>query len=921
MARISTGQTFGETGRVTSPRTIGAAEQMATPGMLAQSTLSQPAIQPQAEPVNLYQQVGAPTVGGPPKIFAPPELPAASQDMANLAKALGSFNPVLQTFGEQYVEKAKLDDARAKLVGQQFAVDLQAKFPGQQLAQLRDQLYVKAQSGDQAAAEAYAKVQALSPLQLAYANRYNNKALLQSDINTAAGRFNQMGDIGGTPRDQIPLGDSRLQAAQVSLFRIPNDPVLYAEMAPQIEAKYAEMNRQQTADHLAWKERNESTANQNTATSLFTAQQVNRGQAIADLSNQATAARQALGIDGYERWKSGAGDRLIAAVMAGSIGSDGKLDLKRFQYLAGEANVIYSSIQAGPNGELLVNSLKDKTGAAAQLDFTQKLMGAYQGFNEKAEYFDKEKGEDVGAGLVAKYRLNDPTLSPAEQEQNSAMAMAEATQLPVDQRPGAVSAVRSASESARFITKVQQDQTERQNIFTYDKDPATEIPRIEGLVRSGYMDPQVGRRLLENYRQLQSADMKPYVNAAREAKKLLMEEEMAAMKRPGSEGGATLTQAERRRLATRSAEIDTSIEGIRRSGLATGISGPELRTKLNQFVDNEFKRTKANPATQTAVKPNYESPETWSNTLGAMGRMGPGNRAANYQLQQQVKSGILFPTNVYLDNLNRFLDKGELSDPMRLMIKRAGYQNKPAQFFLDQWKNVYPGVPFPKEYEGRVQQLNGLKISFNQPADVPSGGGSMGLAMINPNAQLAMRLSQTVRRAAESALNVVAPAAYGREMQMASLGPMNLGSTSLLGVIREMRGANQFRGVGLIRNKRAGDYQSDPRENWFFDFNPQIVPRAVARARRLSEQDLNALAFTALTEAGPTARGKLEVAANLINRSATAGNKPIVDIAKAPGQYEGVFGYTRQQVVSATEGRRIFGSRYDQLRRLLRQGI
>jgi hypothetical protein len=39
MARISTGQTFGETGRVTSPRIIGAAEQMATPGMLAQSTL------------------------------------------------------------------------------------------------------------------------------------------------------------------------------------------------------------------------------------------------------------------------------------------------------------------------------------------------------------------------------------------------------------------------------------------------------------------------------------------------------------------------------------------------------------------------------------------------------------------------------------------------------------------------------------------------------------------------------------------------------------------------------------------------------------------------------------------------------------------------------------------------------------------
>lgn len=45
-------------------------------------------------------------------------------------------------------------------------------------------------------------------------------------------------------------------------------------MAPQIEAKYAEMNRQQAADHLAFKVRNASTATQNNITSLFTAQRL-----------------------------------------------------------------------------------------------------------------------------------------------------------------------------------------------------------------------------------------------------------------------------------------------------------------------------------------------------------------------------------------------------------------------------------------------------------------------------------------------------------------------------------------------------------------------------------------------------------------------------------------------------------------------
>ena len=96
MARLSTGQTFGATGRATPARLMGAAEQMATPGILAQSSINQPALQPQAAPVDIFQQTGAPTVGGPVRFFEPPSLPAASQDMAALARALGGFSPLLE---------------------------------------------------------------------------------------------------------------------------------------------------------------------------------------------------------------------------------------------------------------------------------------------------------------------------------------------------------------------------------------------------------------------------------------------------------------------------------------------------------------------------------------------------------------------------------------------------------------------------------------------------------------------------------------------------------------------------------------------------------------------------------------------------------------------------------------------------------
>jgi hypothetical protein len=250
-----------------------------------------------------------------------------------------------------------------------------------------------------------------------------------------------------------------------------------------------------------------------------------------------------------------------------------------------------------------------------------------------------------------------------------------------------------------------------------------------------------------------------------------------------------------------------------------------------------------------------------------------------------------------------------LPAPLNRAAKAAG--TSPQQFLLQQ-ADFYPNdiklTPAQRSQLGRSGQQARATQSYSQQVAA------------------AQRSSQSPLAAAGmwalDAITGTAPAYAGSMQNFSARGQAmatTSGSTNLLGVIKDLRGANSFRGISLIKNKRPGDYQSHPRENWFFDFNPSVVPLAIKRAQRLTEQDVNALVFTALTEAGPTMRGKLEVAANLINRSAVAGNKPIVDIAKAPGQYEGVFRYTRGQVISAAEGRRIFGSLYDQVRDQIRQ--
>lgn len=123
MARLSTGQSYGEASRATAARLLGGIPTDASGEALAQGSIAAPSLQPRATPVDTFQRVGAPMLGGPPKLFAPPDLPNPGQDLANLSKALGGFSSTLQSFGEAWLANKKEEDKRQEaatgaLVGQ-----------------------------------------------------------------------------------------------------------------------------------------------------------------------------------------------------------------------------------------------------------------------------------------------------------------------------------------------------------------------------------------------------------------------------------------------------------------------------------------------------------------------------------------------------------------------------------------------------------------------------------------------------------------------------------------------------------------------------------------------------------------------------------------------------------------------------------
>jgi hypothetical protein len=123
MARLSTGQAYGTTSRVSAAQLLGGIPVDGFAGELAQGSIATPSLQPRATPVDTFQRVGAPTLGGAPKFFAPPDLPNPGQDLANLSRALGGFSTTLQSFSETWLAGKQEQDKRQEattgsLVGQ-----------------------------------------------------------------------------------------------------------------------------------------------------------------------------------------------------------------------------------------------------------------------------------------------------------------------------------------------------------------------------------------------------------------------------------------------------------------------------------------------------------------------------------------------------------------------------------------------------------------------------------------------------------------------------------------------------------------------------------------------------------------------------------------------------------------------------------
>ena len=266
------------------------------------------------------------------------------------------------------------------------------------------------------------------------------------------------------------------------------------------------------------------------------------------------------------------------------------------------------------------------------------------------------------------------------------------------------------------------------------------------------------------------------------------------------------------------------------------------------------------------------------------------NNNQKFKLAQMVNSTTpIFEQSVYGEITDRIFENRN-EDPnvitqnfdprLKILVNNlpSEFRDKPGTFLIHEMKKY--GIEFDPTDEALLKSLDTLEISQTDDSNVWSASNlstSNGVLIASTNLQ-GLGLGET------------------KVAERKSTAPL-----SLKEIIKEQNGATDFKGTtNQNYDPSKGDLRSDPSENYFHNFKPELIPHALTRIETLNEKDINAMVVGALLEAGPTDRGKYEVVSSLLMRSVEPVNmvngkfvraKPwaIGRVLAQKGQYEAIF--------------------------------
>jgi hypothetical protein len=785
MAKLSTGQAYGTTSRTTSPRLLGGEAQIASGNPLAQAELGQPGLQPQASPVNTFQQAGAPTLGGPLRMFEPPALPRPSQDLANLADALSGFNKNLQQYATSMQEVETYKEAAAKERGTALGAELSV-FGYKDYAEALRETEKKAQV-DPSLGPLLQRLKANDPRALPYANNTLNDSFIKSRLSGLRDGINNMSKLpDGRFLGTVSEDDPAFVDYMVSSALPPGmSPKAILDNQALLANTFGAIRNDQAKRRIAYKDgqvRAGYQAGLGGDIALLDAGQLNPNQLAANITQRLTDLQNNSSPALYQEQKKATVKHLLDSIVAVTGGNLGKIN--QLMPLAGEALEL---IQAGPNGELLIKQL-DQPPDVVINDF---YRGLSKGIMQDRELQDKQaayRGQDKADADIKANLTPEVLNNPAKLQAWLDALPQEAIRLYPNDPQGRQGYIeRSRAVAKNFVLPVmastQRDKAADEyanQALNPSTNPVADIQRYEKMFRNREIDESDFKSLVAGAKARNEKRNDNNYNTLRGLQRDLQTRLTEQFRLPTQgDGTPNITGKE-------TIEIRKQMASLFRDGEQLIIKNPganidaELGKAFEKYIAPAVQKGQ-----QQSQQPKAKTPEDISRNFGP----GRGNTADNANLRRQAETAPLYDKSRIGQQLDEILTDKPLDNATRQIIRRTGL--KPSDFFTKQMK--LHGVPLTPEIQQKLRTLDGSDlVSQASPA---SGEGSGGMGLMLPNVSRAQRLWDVFNSGTPAARN--APVAPGGAVVPSSLGA---GSNGLLALIRSGEGS-----WNSVNRGRAGD--------------------------------------------------------------------------------------------------------------------
>jgi hypothetical protein len=826
MAKLSTGQTTGNIpGAETAQRLLGGLAEVASAGALAQQSIATPALRAQARPVDTFQTIGAPTLGGPtkiPQMAALPNLPRApalprptemqgvpslpslpslpnlprlpelpglinlpglpaqtrlpaqpkpNQDLANLAEALSSFNQNLQQVGRTYQEVTQQQEKKAADEGKQAA----AQFSGLGYNSYKEAL---------AAAE---KNAAVDPARVAELNllktldprrqRYFNEQLADSNLKKRIAEAAQIEAYTKKLPDgrllyTVPPNDPALIEWRRSLVVPANTtPKAFFDNQSQIQAVMGSLNSNQIARYAKYSDEKQmngfNVALGGNTTQLFSGM-ISAETFGANLGANLDAFQQGGGTPGqYQTTKSTLVEKFIEAGLAAVSNNPNRAAIID-NMIPTMVKALYAT-PAGHNGEPLITQL----GAPPEVVALQISQGMSKGINAIRADSDRNEatiGKDAATNDVKAAPMGTPG-----QIMDSIAFLRKQAEITYANNPERLISYRATLEdlyanSVLIVVKPAQEANARK----FDqRDPTTTTPAKE---LAEYARAQErGEISKEDYTRLANRANARMDTANSANFKLANENEKDLRARLQREYETSAYGDKKPGIADfEHVEINQKIGDYRRQTTEVVIKakGADASNALND-VFLRFTTPQTQRAQKKAGESPYDSPQEVRSKLDR----------TSVEAKRAYRSGPLYPKPILSKQIDDIMAGKPIDNDTKEIIKRLGVT--PLEYFTQQTGKHPETEALPAPVQEKLKELG--KVSLALPV---SGGGSMGLGMITPDMARAQRMWKAMQP--KPSLQATMPN---------SIATNNSGSSNgLLALIRSGEGS-----WNSVNRGRAGD--------------------------------------------------------------------------------------------------------------------